>query len=471
MVSYKYKTTVFLMLLFLLAASLITACAPSTEEPAPAEEAPAAPAEEAPAAPAEEAPAEEAPAADTNITDKPVSIEFWYHEFLPQVEFTQELINAYTAEHPNVTINMTYAPLVDYTQKLSVGMATGTGPDLYDLGTWFLATYQNNDMMAPVDLELFGWDSIEDAKAAYLPGTLDGLIKDDQLLAIPIQMNSFSLFINNKAFTDAGLDPVADAPKTWDELIEVGKQVQTYTADGAVDISAYDFSFNGPNWHMFMFEPILHQYGGEILDENGNVIVNNEAGVKALTLMKRIYVDEKLGDPVRSNAAGAKDTYFEDGKRAMWQTGPFGPRGFAPEAQIHSDGYTVMPWPQVDGGVESTLLYGFVWTVNPASDPDKQKVAWDFTRFAATQPTEWLKRCGFFQPILGWTDTPEAQEIPFLDVYTADAERGRYLVVSEYYNEISQAIMRAMDKVFLEGADPQAALDVAAEEINAAMGK
>jgi multiple sugar transport system substrate-binding protein len=349
-------------------------------------------------------------------------------------------------------------------------MSTSTGPDIYDIGTWFMSTYQSKKMMAPVQLDVFGWTSLDDAKNAYLPGTLDGLIYDGNLIAIPIQMNSFSLFTNNRIFKDAGLDPIKDAPKTWDELITVAKKLQT-TKDGIVDISGFDFSANGANWHMFMFEPILHQYGGEILDENGDVIVNSEAGVKALSLMKKIVIDEGIGDPVRTNAAGTKDRYYETGKRAMWQTGPFAPSGFGKDEQIRTDGYSVVPLPQVPGGKESSLLYGFGWAVHPASSAVKQKVAWDFIRFATEDPAKWLTKCGFFQPLKGWTETADAKQIPFLDVYVQDAARGRYLIVSPYYNEISQAITRAIDKVLLEKADPKTALDVAAEEIQKAMKK
>lgn len=469
--------TVIALGLFILA--MLSACT-TTESPtaAPKEEPTTAPQEE-PAATAEvaAAPATEVPAA-TEVKEEPkeeenqepVTIEFWFHDFTPQVEYTQQLVQEYQAEHPNVTINLTWVPLVDYTQKLAVGMSTGTGPDLYDLGTWFLPYYANNGLMDPVPLEAFGWNSLDDAKNAYLPGTLDGIIFDDKLLAIPIQMNSFSLFINNRLYEEAGLDPVTDAPETWDDLIEVAKKIQKVEGD-VVTVSGFDFSFNGPNWHMFMFEPLIHQYGGDILTPDGKAAVNSEAGVQALTLMKKIAVDEGIGDPAATNAAGAKDDAFVRGVRGMWQSGPWFIANFRAEDQITADGFTVAPLPHVAGGGDETTLYGFVWTVNSSSDDAKKQAAWDFTKYAASKPTEWLSRMGFFQPTVGWTDTPEAQAFPFLNVFVNDTARGRYLVVHENYNEISQAITRAIDTVLLSGGDPKEALDVAADEINKAIGQ
>jgi multiple sugar transport system substrate-binding protein len=453
MLQSKLKVLSYLLIICVVSASF-AACTP---EPT------AAPTKAPAAAQPQAAPTTAPPAAV-----QPITLEFWFHEFAPEVEMVNALAKEYTAAHPNVKINITAAPLVNYTQKLAVAMSTGTGPDIYDLGTWFMPTYQTKGQMAPVDYAAFGWKNLEDAKNAYLPGTLDGLIYKDQLVGIPIQMNSFSLFINNQNFKDAGLDPVKDAPKTWDELITVAKKVQTMK-DGKVDVAGFDFSYNGANWHMFMFEPILHQYGGEILDKDGKVVVNNEAGVKAMTLIKKIVVDEGVGDPVRANAAAGKDRYLETGKRAMYEQGPFQPMSFLADDHITKGGYTVVPLPQLPGGKTSTLLYGFAWTVNPAIPDAKKKAAWDFVAFSAKNPTAWLTKCGFFIPQKGWTDTAEAKKIPFLDVFTLDASRGKYLVNSIYYNEISQAITRAMDKVTLEKADPKAALDIAAQEITAAM--
>ncbi|MBN1314898.1 MAG: ABC transporter substrate-binding protein [Anaerolineales bacterium] len=454
----RYDKVVLCIIMGLLCVAVFSACstggntAPTSEVEEQAEQ--VAPTD----APAVEEPAEQ------------VTIEFWFHDFTPEVEYNQELIDLYQKEHPNVTINMSHITLMDYTQKLAVAMSTGTGPDLYDLGTWFLPHYSNNGLMDEVPLDQFGWNSLEEAKNDYLPGTLDGLIYDDKLYAIPIQMNSFSLYLNNRLFEEAGLSVEEDAPTTWEEVIEVAKKLQKVEGD-VVTVSGFDFSFNGPLWHMFMFEPLIHQYGGEILTPDGKAAINSEAGVQALTLMKRIAVDEGIGDPEAVNASGAKDDFFRRGVLGMWQSGPWFPAQFQPDDQISKDGYTVVPLPNVKGGVDSTMFYGFVWAVNSSSDDAKKQAAWDFTKFAASRPTEWLERMGFFQPRVGWTDTPEAQAIPFVDVYVHDAARSRYLVMHENYNEISQAITRAVDKVLLAGEDPKTALDVAAEEINQAIGK
>jgi Bacterial extracellular solute-binding protein len=44
------------------------------------------------------------------------------------------------------------------------------------------------------------------------------------LYAVPIQMNAFSLFLNNRLFKEAGLDPQKDAPKSWEDVGRLSKK-------------------------------------------------------------------------------------------------------------------------------------------------------------------------------------------------------------------------------------------------------
>ena len=189
--------------------------------------------------------------------------------------------------------------------------------------------------------------------------------------------------------------------------------------------------------------------------------------------MKKIAVDEKIGDPKAMNAnPGDQGLKFRNGKLAMWECGPWFPKEFQATDQIMKDGYVVVPLPVVEGGKSITMMYGFAWAVNAAASADNKAAAWDFTRFVASKPEDWINRVGVFQPKKGvWTESAAAKTVPYLDIYVADASRARYLVVHENYNEISQAITRAMDKVLLEAGDPKTALDTAAAEINKAIGK
>ena len=72
-------------------------------------------------------------------------------------------------------------------------------------------------VLEPLNLEVFGAKSYDELIARYTPGGIAAGTFDGKVYALPYQGNSMSLFINNRAFVEAGLDPVKNAPKTWDD--------------------------------------------------------------------------------------------------------------------------------------------------------------------------------------------------------------------------------------------------------------
>src|SRR4051794_665697 len=59
-----------------------------------------------------------------------ITIEIWWHEYGPFTAYVKELIEAYKKVRPNVTVNPTITSSADINQKLTVALATGTGPDI-----------------------------------------------------------------------------------------------------------------------------------------------------------------------------------------------------------------------------------------------------------------------------------------------------------------------------------------------------
>ena len=156
----------------------------------------------------------------------PVTIEIWWHEYGPFTAYVKELIEAYKKVRPNVTINPVVTSSGDINQKLTVALATGTGPDIMDQDASFYELYYVKGVLEPLNLEVFGAKSYDELAARYTPGGLAAGTFGGKVYALPYQGNSMSLFINNKAFEAAGLDPVKDAPKTWDDMKALGPKLK-----------------------------------------------------------------------------------------------------------------------------------------------------------------------------------------------------------------------------------------------------
>ena len=172
-------------------------------------------------------PAGAASAADpANFPKGPVAIEIWWHEYGPFTAYVKELIDAYKKVHPNVTINPVVTSSGDINQKLTVALATGTGPDIMDQDASFYELYYVKGVLEPLNLEVFGAKSYDEFAARYTPGGLAAGTFGGKIYALPYQGNSMSLFLSNKAFEAAGLSTVNDAPKTWNDVIALGPKLR-----------------------------------------------------------------------------------------------------------------------------------------------------------------------------------------------------------------------------------------------------
>ena len=475
--AWRILVAALLLVMVVLVAGCVAAPQPATpaEQPAAVQEEAVAeePAvEEAVEEPAAEEAMEE-PAAEMAEGDNPfaggcwefpeedVTIEIWWHEYGPFTEYVYELIDRYEEMHPNVNIEPVVANQADLNQKLTVALASGTGPDILDQDISFYSVYYEKGILEPLKLEVFCTNSQEDIEAQYIGNVLEGVTFDETIYGLPFQTNSMSFVLSMDAFEEVGLDPVADAPKTWDDLKRVGAMLKK-TENGATVRKGFDFAYMSPRWVFLAFQPMVEQFGGTLLNEDQTECrLNAEPTVKALTLWKE--VTEVTGDPSLSLATPSQmnqDLY--DGRVAIWMTGPWATSQLL--ASPLGNRWVITNFPQLELEDPHTLMYGFTWGVNKNKPEINKLVAWDFIRFTLQSPEEWLQKTSFIQPRVGLLQTEYAQSFPFIDVHLRDVETASWFLRSVHTNEIVQIIGRAVERVVFEGIDPQTSLDQAQEE-------
>ena len=409
----------------------------------------------------------QAPAAFAFPTEN-ITLELWWHEYGPFTAYVKELIEAYKKVRPNVTINPTVASSTDMNQKLTVGLASGTGPDIMDADASYYVAYHAKGVLEPANLDVFGVKTYQELMARYVSGGLASGTFDGKVYTLPYQGNSMSLFINNKLFAEAGLDPKKDAPRTWKDLMALCPKLKKVDGKRTVR-KAFEFPYHSPRWQLQDLQPMTEQFGGKILSDDGKTAyLNSPETVKALTLWRD--VTKECGDPKNTkNTASNPNQDFLDGFTVMWITGPWA----TPQVQaspIKSD-FTVVGLPQVDPAKPHTMVYGWAWGVNK-NKPEKNKIAaWDFVKFMLAKPDEWLAKAGFVQPVKGVSETQVAKKFPFFEAHMKDVSTASWYLRSEHVNEIAQAVGRAVESVVYDGADPKASLDAAQASIDKVLKK
>lgn len=317
--------------------------------------------------------------ATTGESAKPVTLRLWTHQNDAFNSGYQSLIDAYTAENPNVTITLETFDYDTYIQTLQTALPAGTQADILQMfGSW-VCSYAEGGNLAEMPADVL---SLADAQAQIFPAQIGGYTCDDKLYGIPQEFNIEygAALVNTATAGESGISDITSGWANWDEFIADAKAM-TATQDGV--ITRAGFNFTGSDGIPAMFYSLILQNGGQYLGEDDKFVVNTPEGKAALELMKR-FVDEGIIDPVlfndESNWVGES---FFDGSSAMGLIGPWAVPEYSgdfPEVAAVTQ-YVLLP--TVKG--EQALVAASGWGLTVSAKSSAQEAAWDFVRFATLE--------------------------------------------------------------------------------------
>lgn len=193
----------------------------------------------------------------------------------------------------------------DIRDQLRIAGPAGEGPDVIIGAHDWLGELVTNGLLAPVELG--------DKAEEFNPGALSALTwyEDSQLYGVPYAIENIALFYNT--------DLVPTPPETWDEAIEISKAL--------MDEGKAEYGFIRQIGDPYHFYPIQTAFGGYIfgVDEEGNydamdVGVDNEGSIAALQWLQGLIKDGMMPSSLEG---GDAEALFQDGKAAMYITGPW----------------------------------------------------------------------------------------------------------------------------------------------------
>jgi ABC-type glycerol-3-phosphate transport system substrate-binding protein len=183
-----------------------------------------------------------------------------------------EMIASFNETHPDVKITIETQPWDDRRQKLLSAIGSGRGPDVFYINPDMISQFALAGAIVPIS------DFVTDEETAkFNPGTL--IPWEGQLYALPILQNSFVHIYNTDRVAEIGLDP-ENLPTTIAEFEEWAQVAK----DNGVFISTWS-----GNTATSGLTALIWQFGGDIYDEDGNVIIDSPETVAAMTFLKRMY--------------------------------------------------------------------------------------------------------------------------------------------------------------------------------------
>ena len=184
-------------------------------------------------------------AADGNVN---LTFQIWD---VAQRDGMQAMCDAYTAQHPNVKIEVQVTSWNEYWTKLEAAATSGQMPDIFWMHTNELLKYADNGMLADcsdiVDTSKFSEVSLSNASGS-----------DGTLYAVPKDKDTVGLVYNKEMFDAAGVS-YPDENWTWDDLTDASQKI--YDATGKYGYMAYGDDQLG-YWNF------VYQNGGYILNED-----------------------------------------------------------------------------------------------------------------------------------------------------------------------------------------------------------
>ena len=402
--------------------------------------------------------------------DNPVSLTFWHHTYPPADEFIQTKIDEYAAENPNVSIELVTYPHGDYETKLLAAISAGDAPDIINLLDYLYPRYVGDGLLAAVDPAAFGGSTMDDVRALYVDKALEGLSADGTVYGVPEEFNTLCLFLNATHFDDIGLDAndPENWPETWEDLFAVAKELEQRDGDTLTRIG-FNWVWNlDPYWYAQQYWPILRQYGGNVLDEEGRAAIDSPESVAMFTEVWQRLITEGMGGPAVAtvNPVNALQD-FSDGRQSMMIAGIWAPPAFRDNAEVY-DNYVVAPLPQKDPANPHTLLNSYSLTVSAASENASE--AWRFINHLTSDAGGYIEAAGYVNGRKGWAETPEAEAARGAELFAEGQQHGSFVWRSETWTEEGTAIKQAIENFSQGGASVEDALGQAAEQINSIRG-
>jgi len=388
---------------------------------------------------------------------------FWKHHHEPADRFLENIIADFQAENPDVEIVVESIPHGEYITKLLTSIAGGEGPDLFDLGDTDVPGFMARNIMAPIDYAALGFPSQAAFEAEWLPTTLDSFTDaQGRRYGYPIEYNSWQLVINTEHFREAGLDPERDYPRTWEDVVRIGRALTRYDDSGNITRSGFILPFpHHSGWYLFNFEPHLLQRGGLILNEEmTESFVNSPEGVAVAQYWHDLVYTHRITHPDAASASADANQDFGEGRASMWITGPWA----VPVLQNYGVPFKVVSLPQHDPANPVHITSSWAWFVNRSSR--NQELAWRFIEFASKYQEEWLTEVGYILPRIGWFESEAAQTLDGLDVFLDGMSYGRPRVRTLNYAEVANVMQRHLQRVVLQGVSPEQAMNDAKVEID-----
>ncbi|MFA9444620.1 ABC transporter substrate-binding protein [Egicoccus sp. AB-alg6-2] len=195
--------------------------------------------------------------AGETTSDEQVTLRFSWWGSDARHEDTQEVIDRFEAEHPNIKIEGEYTGWGDYWDRLATTVAGGDAPDIMQHESRYLREYADRGALLDLTTVSDTLDLSELDPLVAESGAVDGAV-----YGVPTGINAYTLMVDPQAFEEAGLELPDDTSWTWDDFVQLAADLSENTEG----YGAQDKGFNETDLQIF-----ARQRGEDMYTEDGQL--------------------------------------------------------------------------------------------------------------------------------------------------------------------------------------------------------
>lgn len=409
--------------------------------------------------------ADTAASADSSA-DQPAAetVSMVYHTWTVPPESNGESlgINEFMNQNPNIEVELRQTPFDDYWTALLTDAGIGEPPDSYLMNNFFWQQYINEGMGVDLLPSAALLDTPGSNPDEYIPSVLEAAKRDGKLYGFPKAVNGSAFIINKTLFEEAGVDLPPASPEDW-TFAEFEETARAMTDPDEKLFGAW-LDAEVPHW----LPTFLFTLGGRYLDPEEHRIaegyLNSEPNVFFVNWVKKMTDAGLLPAPGGLDAFGGSTGAMIGGNIAITHTDGFHQVAFANAAEAPYE-WTGAKNPIPEEGVELKPHLAIHGTMVPGGVKDVLKSA-ELAGYAAWGAGTEMENPTKMSPRKDFAEKQALDAFPHFrplydQAFANDVQLHEGALIT-HMDILREEWRDMMQRVLLEGQDPQEGLNEAA---------
>jgi len=348
----------------------------------------------------------------------------------------ETLVQPFT-ESTGIKVNAVAIPWDSIDQKLTTAVASGSGPDVVQIGVSKIRTFADTGALLNLDKATIANYPNLVADKFVSGATGNATAVGGKVVSLPWVSDTRVLFYRSDILSASG---ISTPPATWDELRADAK---TLTARGA-----RNYGFYIPQWDSALPVEMTWDQGGDVVNNKGKIDFNTPEFKSAVDLYTGLYKDGSV--PTNSDFDQVQG--FTSGITPMVVSGPYLAAAITAAAPDLAGKWSAVPLPKATTGT-SLLAGSNLGVFAKSGNKDGSLKLLNYLSDTKTQ-VAWYTADGDLPTTKGALADPTLVADPLFKVYAKQLANSKLLpLVPNWDGVTGKSLLDSFNSIVLNHAD------------------